>query len=323
MPVLLQNYKRIFENDDEVFAIYNKGTRVWPVGDLGPEPPDYTEPFYVENITNSTETVTFQKEGSGTTESISLQYSSDADNWTTLGTISTTALTLQLNAGQKIYLRANANYWGSSSSGRQTIKGCSKIGGNIMSLLYGSNFTGNEVAFPSNNNNVFKYVFRENSNLVDASKLVLPCMTMTEYCYAGMFTNCANLEYSPVQLPATNLAYNCYDSMFEYCTSMEIPPQLPATTLVERCYRVMFRYSGLVESPDLNAQTMVTDCYRGMFQGCSNLSRIRCTATTGMDIGATGWTTSVAANGTFYKATGVTWPTGTAGIPTGWTVVEV
>ena len=284
---------------------------------------DKKEYFYVENITNSTETVSFQKEGSGTTQSISLQYSSDTLTWTTLGTISTTALTLTLNAGQKIYLRANANYWGSSGAGRQTIKGCSKVGGNIMSLLYGSNFTGNEVAFPSNNNNVFKYIFRDNSNLEDASKLVLPCMTMTEYCYAGMFTNCVGMEYPPVQLPATNLAYNCYDSMFEYCASMEIPPQLPATTLVERCYRVMFRFSGIVESPDLNAPTMVTDCYRGMFQGCSNLSRIRCTATTGMNIGAAGWTIDVAANGTFYKAKGVTWPTGTGGIPTGWTVEEV
>jgi len=61
-----------------------------------------------------------------------------------------------------------------------------------------------------------------------------------------------------------------------------------------------------------------------MFRGCSNLSSITMLAT---DISATDclsdWVNSVAASGTFTKAASMTTlPTGTSGIPSGWTVVD-
>ena len=37
----------------------------------------------------------------------------------------------------------------------------------------------------------------------------------------------------------------------------------------------------------------------------------------------TDWVYNVASSGTFYKAAGVTIPTGVSGIPSGWTVIEV
>lgn len=59
-----------------------------------------------------------------------------------------------------------------------------------------------------------------------------------------------------------------------------------------------------------------------MFDGCSSLNYIKCLAT---DLGSNnlgGFTNGVAATGTFVKATGMVWPTGTSGIPDGWTVQE-
>ena len=101
---------------------------------------------------------------------------------------------------------------------------------------------------------------------------------------------------------------------------------LPATTLAElQCYAYMFSgCTSLVTAPELPATTLADSCYSGMFYGCTKLNYIKCLAT---DISAsdclTDWVTNVASSGTFVKASSMTsWPTGTSGIPTGWSVVD-
>ena len=99
---------------------------------------------------------------------------------------------------------------------------------------------------------------------------------------------------------------------------------LPPTTLFSGCYQQMFQICGnLLIGPELLPTTLVASCYKKMFSTCPNLSFVKCLAT---DISATGslasWLYGVSATGTFVKAAGVTWPSGTSGIPDGWTVVE-
>lgn len=313
---------------------------------------DKTVPFYVQNITNSNETLSIKKSASGA-PTLSIQYSRNRTNWTSLGSTSTTAKTLTVQPGEKIYLRANTNGWGNTStiSNRNSITGISKVGGNILSLLYGSSFTGSETTFKSTNANAFAYIFRENSNLRDASELILPATTLTNGCYSGMFTSCGSLIHTPKRLPATTLVTDCYRGMFENCSSIIDYPDLPATTLAPTCYRNMFRYctsltsapklnattlaigcyqimftycTGITKAPDLNAPTLVTDCYNGMFDGCTSLNYVKCLAENVID--STGnvnnWLRKVAATGTFVKKAGVNWDSGVSGIPTGWTVTE-
>ena len=63
-----------------------------------------------------------------------------------------------------------------------------------------------------------------------------------------------------------------------------------------------------------------------MFAGCTNLNYVKCLATTGMMdglsslTGTRNWMINVASTGTFIKAAGVEWPSGSYGIPKGWTV---
>ena len=114
--------------------------------------------------------------------------------------------------------------------------------------------------------------------------------------------------------------------MFVNCSSLTNPPSLPATTLATGCYQIMFRYcTSLETAPDLEASTLVTDCYKGMFDGCTSLNSVKCLAENNLD--SSGplyiWLQDVAATGTFIKKTGVTWPEGVSGIPSGWTVDEV
>jgi len=184
----------------------------------------------------------------------------------------------------------------------------------------------------------------------------LPATTLANDCYESMFRLCTSLTVAP-ELPATTLADDCYRSMFYDCTNLTTAPELPAATLADRCYRYMFwncpnltmapelhvtmlaRYcyanmfygcTSLTTAPELPATTLVDHCYYEMFQNCTNLRNIIVLAT---DISAgdclTDWVSGVASSGTFTKSASLIQgsetgqiPTGTSGIPEGWTVVN-
>lgn len=189
---------------------------------------------------------------------------------------------------------------------------------NVMSLLYGDNFS--DKTSLSGKTDAFYSLFK-GSSITNAENLVLPSTTLADSCYDSMFANCTSLTTAPA-LPATTLAVRCYGSMFASCSSLATAPELPATTLASNCYRWMFaNCTSLTTAPDLLATTLTDFCYVDMFYGCTSLNYIKCLAT---DISASncifGWTVDVSASGTFVKKAGVTWPSGTSGIPSGWTV---
>ena len=177
----------------------------------------------------------------------------------------------------------------------------------------------------------------------------LPATTLARSCYDGMFSICTALTSAP-KLPATTLAIGCYQSMFGYCENLTTPPELPATTIARFCYEHMFQgckslttapalpaktleYScynsmfygctSLTTAPALPAKTLAESCYYYMFQNCASLNSITVYAD---DISAlnctTDWLSNVASSGTFRNLGSVIYPTGTSGIPTGWTEVK-
>ena len=104
---------------------------------------------------------------------------------------------------------------------------------------------------------------------------------------------------------------------------------LPATSLNENdyCYQGLFSGCALITTaPELPADILVNHCYSSMFSGCTSLNYIKCLATdisVGGQLCTYSWVNGVSNIGTFVKATGVNWPTGDDGIPSGWTVEEV
>lgn len=369
--MLLQEHKQLFEQNTQIKAVFKNGQRVWPN-----VVPDYSEPFYVENIGTSVQTLSIVKT-SLSAPTLTIEYSTDKSNWTPFeNPTSTTAITLDLQPGDKVYLRCETERF-CIGGGVNNISGISKVGGNIMSLLYGSSFTGRETTFKSTNGYVFNNLFSGiNRILTDASKLLLPALTLNSSCYDRMFYNCLALRTAP-ELPATTLATGCYGNMFYGCGSLRTAPKLPATTLTQSCYYQMFEmcynlttapalpattlanqcyfrmfyncsrlttapalpatilaascYSNmfygcnsLTQAPELHAPTLVDNCYNAMFRGCRNLVSITCLATDRSAQNATAsWLYEASTTGTFTKAAGVEWPTGTSGIPEGWTIVEV
>ena len=143
------------------------------------------------------------------------------------------------------------------------------VKGNVMSLLYGDDFS--DKTDLTGKDNAFNVLFRRNTKLVDSSNLILPATTLASKCYQYMFQDCTSLVSAP-ELPATTLANSCYASMFEGCTSLVSAPELPATTLANYCYDNMFEgCTSLVSAPELPATTLATYCYQYMFEGCTSL----------------------------------------------------
>ena len=245
-------------------------------------------------------TIYWKASHSASTKTIS--YSKDSgDTWTDI-TSSTGLIDINVNAGDVVMFKGNNDtyyeynngvrnsYFSGSTSLRYNVKG------NIMSLVNSDNF-GTQLNLQSGN--TFAWLFQENKNIVDASKLLMPATGLTAYCYNKMFDGCLNMVAAPSILPATTLAEGCYQLMFYNCKSLTTAPELPATTLVQSCYYEMFHY-------------------------CSSLNYIKCLAT---DISASyctrSWIYGVSDSGTFVKNPNMTsWTTGTSGIPTGWTVID-
>ena len=171
------------------------------------------------------------------------------------------------------------------------------VEGNIMSLIYGDNFIG-QTTFSGGTYN-FCSIFKK-LRVVSAENLVLPALTLTQYCYRAMFS---------------------------WCTMLTKAPQLPATTLAKGVYWYMFEKCAITEAPELLAEHLVAECYGDMFTGCTQLNFIKCMAIDGFGTSKCkeNWTSGVASSGTFVKDSGVavsTWTRGASGIPTNWLVYD-
>lgn len=214
------------------------------------------------------------------------------DNGITWSTLASNTASPTVAAGSKIMWKATLT---PTSSGIGTFSSTANfiVQGNVMSLLYGDNFSG-QLSL-SGKDYAFKDLFTGCTGITNAYKLSLPATTLSEGCYKNMFKNCTGMVIAPILLAVT-LEDSCYSNMFYGCTS-------------------------LVEAPELSATTLTNNCYEYMFYGCSSLADIKCLAT---DITATNcttnWVNGVANNGTFVKdSTMSSWTTGNDGIPTNWT----
>lgn len=87
------------------------------------------------------------------------------------------------------------------------------VQGNVMSLLYGDNFSGQTSL--SNTVGAFRELFTSLDNLISAENLVLP-ITLSNRSFYKMFYDCEHLIKAPV-LSASTLADSCYELMFSQC----------------------------------------------------------------------------------------------------------
>lgn len=165
--------------------------------------PDYTEPFYFENITNKNITTYREKYSRTDSPNFDVYFSLDKETWE-----KTDTFTIQPN--QKAYVKATTIAWSGNTNLKVTYlraNGLHNIGGNILSLLYGDDFV-NHSDFPVGSVRTFSRLFYTSPNLVNAKDLILPSTTVNS-CYSEMFNYSARLISLPI-LPATILSEGCY-----------------------------------------------------------------------------------------------------------------
>lgn len=240
-------------------------------------------------------------------------------NWNTLKLNTSTPI---ITSGNKILWKGRLSY-NNDGIGQFSSTGQFNVKGNVMSLLYGDDYIDKTEFTDSTPGHQPFHLLFASTDVVDASKLVLPATTLTDFCYSNMFVNCKSLVKAPRILPATTLANSCYYAMFSGCRNLTTAPELPATELADYCYQAMFdTCKSLVNAPDLPATELVNGCYELMFRLCWNLNYIKAMfTTTPSDTYTHGWVGGVASTGTFVKNKDATWDvTGTNGIPSGWTV---
>lgn len=223
-----------------------------------------------------------------------IQYSINDGDWT-VWTSTSDGATISVQAGNLVRLRGTAYPYATSKDAYSGFEGGTatyEIEGNIHSLIYGDDFAGNNTM--PDNTYMFCSLFKK-SKATSAENLILPATTLRNYCYRALFS---------------------------YATSLVKPCALPATTLATGCYWYMFEKCAITAAPELNATTLVNECYGHMFNLCSNLNYIKCTAVDGFSASKAleNWVSDVASSGVFVKNSNKTWPSGTSGIPSGWTI---
>ncbi len=135
----------------------------------------------------------------------------------------------------------------------------------------------------------------------DYAALGLNSLCVSSFCRGVKVVDASNLILAPlyVDIDGTMTSTGIgYDRFFRYCTALKYPPVLKDTTLR-------------------------ADCYTQMFQGCTSLESIKVSATEWNTAYADSWVEDVAPTGTFIKPAGLVIPTGTSGVPSGWTIKNV
>lgn len=312
----LSTISGIFIGSTECGAIYKGTSLIW-------ENEDYYKSQYltIESLEDDN-VITWKMNSSNTTEK-TIEYSTDKITWTS-ATSTTSGTTLAiLNTDEKLYLRGNNNQYCTGSGNQNMFTSTKKfnLSGNIMSLINSSSFS-NLTSLANLGQHTFRSMF-QGTKVVDVSRLQLPATTLINGCYNAMFQGCGYLYNAP-KLPATTLANHCYMQLFD-STNLTVAPELPATTMKSQCYQSMFaNCTSLTSAPELPATTLAQYCYYRMFRYCSKLNYIKMLAT---DISALSclddWVNGVVSTGTFIKDPNMTsLPTGTSGIPSGWTVQD-
>lgn len=290
---------------------------------------DYLIKYFTIESLQDNNTIKMQRSKTPTNPTLSYSLD-DGETWTTT-TISGTVTFGTINTGDKIIFKGNntkfATAWDNYNFFDATKQ--FKVYGNIMSMFNGDDFKANH-EFDSSTTFHCTGLLRT-SNLIDASNLILPALTLYESSYNGMFRGAANLVYGPKILPALDIPHDGYSSMFEGCISLVEAPEILATTVsgntalcrmfcMDRNNKVT---ATMTKGPILRISNTGSfqNVYQQLFCGNGNIIEIT-VLISGTGKSFTDWLKNVSSNGVIKTLSGTTFVSGSSGLPSGWTVED-
>lgn len=197
---------------------YRNNIPIWDGKKVVVTPPSEL-PFYLTNISNTQGTLKVNRDDTSA-PTFTLYYSYDNTTWQSVylsGSGDKTICTV--DPSSRVYLRAVVERWcGHPDVHRNIIRFDQdyKIGGRIVSLLYGANWEGKEQV---KNEWSFCYMFGGQTHLIDAGDLILPEYTNYVDTYNYIFRDCTNLIKAPY-LPTLVVPKAGYYFMFSGCRSL-------------------------------------------------------------------------------------------------------
>ena len=226
----LNNIKNAYVGSTPAQAIYIGSTLIWPTT---PSEHDYSKDYFTIVSLEDNNVIYFGVKNAAYSKTISVS-TDNGNTWTDYTSseplndsfVFGTSIA-SLNTGEKILIKGNnTNYCNNVLDERNNYFSSEKrfnVEGNIMSLIYGDNFIGQNIL--PNESYIFARLFDQVSatnlhknTIVSAENLILPT-TLRTGCYYGMFYLCTLLTTAPV-LPATTLVTACYENMFNGCSSL-------------------------------------------------------------------------------------------------------
>lgn len=194
---------------------------------------------------------------------LDLEYSYDQENWVVLDMPDADEVydvNIPFNGHRRVYLRGenldNYSWGGDYHYGIQSVYNVA-IGGNIMSLLNGSDYIGKtEVT----NSKIIPFYrrFYSISTIIYSHNLILPALIYQKgYNFAAMFYDCINLITTPKKLPCTTQLtddyYIGYGSMFSHCRNIIKSPEICINSIV---------MSKPISYPSQYFHGMFSECYK-------------------------------------------------------------
>ena len=226
----LNNIKNAYVGSTPAQAIYIGSTLIWPTT---PTEHDYSKDYFTIVSLEDNNVIYFGVKDKAYAKTISVSID-NGNTWTDYTSseplndsfVFGTSIA-SLNAGEKILIKGNNTKYGSTFINEQNNYFSSEkrfnVEGNIMSLIYGDNFIGQNIL--PDESYIFARLFDQVSatnlhknTIVSAENLILP-PTLRTGCYNYMFYLCTLLTTAPV-LPATTLVTACYEGMFNGCSSL-------------------------------------------------------------------------------------------------------
>ena len=321
-----------------ISALYAGSVKIWP-----PSQPVPSEQYLTFDIVSSG---TIGLSNVGSAPSVTVQYSLNNGAWTNLSNS-----TINVSAGDTIRWRGTNTRYSSDRDKYNHFSGTAlfNIKGNIVSLIYGDDFEGKE-----------SYTLQDYAlNCIFLGSKCVDAYDLYIYTNTGMrslrhtFATCTSLIRPPKAISGQDMGTFGLGAMFNGCTSVQFLPDfsnfIPNTSSLQECFRdckavkeAPAFYSGAtpvsayqnaflgcsgLESAVLPSETLSNRSYYRMFSGCTSLKYIELNALTG-NTGSTSdssfyqWVGGVPTGGTIVKRCELNLPSGSNGIPNGWTVVD-
>lgn len=237
---------------------------------------DYSRDYFT---VNGGREIRFYKNKSDA-KSWTIEYSSDGVNWTAHSIQYRSSAQQYLNnitvSGGKTYIRTRSYGLDSDDYVYMSTSDTATVSGNAMSLLYVGSAGSwiNKTSFPSGRN--FYRLFRNWTNLTDASKLILQATTLPDSAYGDMFRGCTALVNPPKEIPATAFPKSSASNMFNSCTALTSTPKMEVRSTEQSEYSgfsAVFAGCSSITSAE-NITLHVGGVYDNLFNSCTRLTTL-------------------------------------------------